>query len=62
MSKQTIEIFVCPKGTVKAEAHGYVGKTCADAMKFIKAAFGKQSESTKKREYHQTAGLAAKAK
>ncbi len=48
---QTITIIVAPDGNTKVETHGFDGRSCADASKFIETALGQKTTEQFKSEY-----------
>jgi hypothetical protein len=52
---QSITIDIAPGGKVTVEAHGYTGKTCVEATRFIEAALGPPAANRKTKPcYNQT--------
>ena len=47
-----IKIVIKEDGTVEADAIGFQGKACEEAMKFISDALGEEISEKKKAEYH----------
>jgi len=52
MGQQIIEVLVGPNGEVKIEAHGYKGKSCEEATKFLEDALGDKADVKKKAEWY----------
>lgn len=52
--KRTIEIIICPDGTLSVDAVGFKGADCEQATKFLESALGLPGEKQRKPEYHQT--------
>lgn len=55
MARQVRITFVIDKkGRVTAEAHGFQGRGCADAMRSLTRGLGREVEHRAKREMHET--------
>jgi len=51
---KTIEIIISPKGETTVATHGFAGKSCRDASKFIEQALGQQTNEQLTAEFYQT--------
>ncbi|TWU62514.1 DUF2997 domain-containing protein [Crateriforma conspicua] len=51
---KTIEITVAPDGSVRLQTHGFVGRDCQEASRFLRQTLGKAVGETKTAEFFQT--------
>lgn len=52
MAKKVVEVLIGPNGEVIVEAHGFKGKECKEATKFLEDALGKAGDIKKKAEWY----------